>query len=241
METVIRNEGEKVVMSFFRTQFSFVEDEVEFTTKRFTYTYGSHILQYMSAIDLSCNKLIGLIPFELGNMSEIQSLNLSHNNLTGPIPSTFSNLKQIESLDLSFNNLNAEIPSQLIELNSLEVFSVAHNNLSGTIPYGKAQFGTFDKSSYEGNSLLCGPPLDKSCKETDSQLGLLDSIDEEKEYSSINMHMFYISFVVSYVIVLLSIVEVLYINPYWRRAWFYLVERCVTKCYYFIVDNFSRF
>ncbi|GLT51421.1 hypothetical protein SLA2020_248320 [Shorea laevis] len=111
METVIKNEGEEVVMSFFRTQFSFVEDELEFTTKRFTYTYGSHILQYMSAIDLSCNKLIGLIPSELGNMSEIQSLNLSHNNLTGPIPSTFSNLKQIESLDLSFNNLNAEIPN----------------------------------------------------------------------------------------------------------------------------------
>ncbi|GKV19693.1 hypothetical protein SLEP1_g29920 [Rubroshorea leprosula] len=229
VETLIKAEGEEVVMSCFRTQFGFVEDEVEFTTKRFTYTYGSHILQYMSAIDLSCNKLTGLIPSELGNMSEIQSLNLSHNNLTGPIPSTFSNLKQIESLDLSFNNLNAEIPSQLIELNSLEVFSVAHNNLSGTIPYGRAQFGTFDKSSYEGNSLLCGPPLDKSCKETDSQLRPLESLDEEKEYSSINMHMFYISFVVSYVIVLLSIIVVLYINPYWRRAWFYLAERCVTK------------
>ncbi|GLT51419.1 hypothetical protein SLA2020_248310 [Shorea laevis] len=234
-------EGEEAVISFFNIQLDFIEDEVEFTTKRFTYTYESHILQYMSAIDLSCNKLTGLISPELGNMSEIQSLNLSHNNLTGPIPSTFSNLKQIESLDLSFNKLNAEIPSQLIKLNSLEVFSVAHNNLSGTIPYGKAQFGTFDESSYEGNPLLCGPPLDKSCKEIDSQSGVPNSLDEEKECSSINMDMFYISFVVSYVIVLLSIVAVLYINPYWRQAWFYLAERCVTNCYYFIVDTLPRF
>ncbi|GLT51431.1 hypothetical protein SLA2020_248420 [Shorea laevis] len=225
----------------FSIRISYAKDEVEFTTKRCSYTYEGHILNNMSGIDLSCNKLTGLIPFEMGNLSEIHSLNLSHNNLTGPIPSTFSGLKQIESLDLSFNNLNGEIPSQLIELNSLEVFSFAHNNLSGTIPYGKAQFGTFEKSSCEGNPFLCGPPLDKSCEETNSQLEGPDSFDEEKECGSIDMDIFYISFMVTYVIVLLSIVAVLYINPYWRRAWFYLVERCVTNCYYFIMDNLSRF
>ncbi|GLU08956.1 hypothetical protein SLE2022_258370 [Rubroshorea leprosula] len=225
----------------FAIQLSYAKDEVEFTTKRCSYTYEGHVLNIMSGIDLSCNKLTGLIPPQMGNLSEIHSLNLSHNNLAGPIPSTFSSLKQIESLDLSFNNLNGEIPSQLIELNSLEVFSVAHNNLSGTIPYGKAQFGTFEKSSYEGNPLLCGPPLDKSCNETNSQPKVPDSSDEEQECNSIDMDVFYISFVVTYVIVLLSIVAVLYINPYWQRAWFYLVDRCVTNCYYFIMDNLSRF
>ncbi|GKV19694.1 hypothetical protein SLEP1_g29921 [Rubroshorea leprosula] len=204
----------------FSIRISHAKDEVEFTTKRSLYTFEGHILNYMSGIDLSCNKLTGLIPPEMGNLSEIHSLNLSHNNLTGPIPSTFSSLRQIESLDLSFNDLNGEIPSQLIELNSLEVFSVAHNNLSGTIPYGKAQFGTFEKSSYEGNPLLCGPPLDKSCKETNSQPKVPDSLDEEKECSSIDMDIFYISFMVTYVIVLLSIVAVLHINPRWQRTWF---------------------
>ncbi|GLT90611.1 hypothetical protein SLE2022_085340 [Rubroshorea leprosula] len=211
-----------------------IQDRIELVTKGWSYTYEGNILGYMSEIDLSCNQLTGLIPLAMENLSDIHSLNLSHNNLTGPIPFTFSNLKQIESLDLSFNYLNGEIPSSLMELNSLEVFSVAHNNLFGPIPYGKGQFGTFDNSSYEGNPLLCGPPLGKSCKETNAQ-------PKVREGSLIDMDVFYISFLITYVIVLLSIGEVLYINPYWRRAWFYLIERCVTSCYYLILLNILRF
>ncbi|GLT58402.1 hypothetical protein SLA2020_312970 [Shorea laevis] len=218
----------------------YIQDRIELVTKWWSYTYEGNILDYMSEIDLSGNQLTGLIPLAMGNLSDIHSLNLSHNNLTGPIPSTFSNLKQLESLDLSFNDLNGEIPSQLTELNSLAVFSVAHNNLLGPIPYGKGQFGTFDSNSYEGNPLLCGPPLEKSCKETNAQPKVPNSLNEKREGSLIDMDVFCISFLVTYVVVLSSIGAVLYINPYWRRAWFYLIERCVTNCYYLILDNIPR-
>ncbi|GLT90600.1 hypothetical protein SLE2022_085230 [Rubroshorea leprosula] len=220
---------------------SHIQGSIELVTKWWSYTYEGNILDYMSEIDLSCNQLTGLIPLAMGNLSGIHSLNLSHNNLTGPIPSTLSNLKQLESLDLSFNDLNGEIPSQLTELNSLAVFSVAHNNLLGPIPYGKGQFGTFDNNSFEGNPLLCGPPLEKSCKETNAQPKVPNSLNEKREGNLIDMDVFYISFSVTYVVVLLSIGEVLYINPYWRRAWFYLIERCVTSCYHLILDNILRF
>ncbi|OMO71017.1 Leucine-rich repeat, typical subtype [Corchorus capsularis] len=221
----------------------YMEEKVEFTTKSGSYSYKGNILDYMSGIDLSCNNLTGLIPLQLGNLSEIHSLNLSHNNLTGVIPSSFSNLKQIESMDLSYNNLDGEIPNQLVELNSLEVFSVAHNNLSGSTPERKAQFGTFDENSYEGNPLLCGPPLNNSCSKSDSPPTASDH--EDGEGSLLDMYFFCVSFLVAYVAVLLVIVVVLYINPYWRRLWFNFIEDCIDTCRYskvgrFIVYHISR-
>ncbi|KAH1047210.1 hypothetical protein J1N35_037994 [Gossypium stocksii] len=166
--------------------FIFQEEEVEFSTKGARYTYKGNILELLSAIDLFCNQLTGIIPPGLGNLSEIRGLNLSHNNLTGPIPSTFSKLKQIESLDLSYNNLNGRIPPQLTEVTTLEVFSVAHNNLLGPLPDRKNQFGTFEERSYKGNPLLCGPPLNKSCNEGDS-LGTPSASSSEEEHGFIDM------------------------------------------------------
>ncbi|KAI5560283.1 hypothetical protein BDE02_16G037100 [Populus trichocarpa] len=176
----------------------------------------------------------------IGNLSEIMSLNLSHNNLTGSVPATFSNLKHIESLDLSYNNLNGAIPPQLIEITTLEVFSVAHNNLSGRTPERKYQFGTFDENCYEGNPFLCGPPLRNNCSE-EAVLSQPVPNDEHRDDGFIDMEFFYISFGVCYIVVVMTIATVLYINPYWRRRWLYFIEDCIDTCYYFVVASFRKF
>ena len=236
--------GPPLVESIFNLDSSYlpitIEEVIEFATKSMYYSYKGKILSFMSGIDLSNNNFFGAIPPKLGNLSEVHSLNLSHNYLTGSIPATFSNLKQIESLDLSYNNLNGVIPPQLTVLNTLEVFSVAHNNLSGETPERKYQFGTFDESSYEGNPFLCGPPLRNNCSEEESPLQPMLN-DEQEDDGFIDMDFFYISFVVCYIIVVMTISAVLYINPYWRHRWFYFIEDCIDTCYYFVLSSFCKF
>ncbi|XP_011012869.1 PREDICTED: LRR receptor-like serine/threonine-protein kinase ERL1 isoform X2 [Populus euphratica] len=216
-----------------------VKITVELTAKKNFYTYEGVILRYMSALDLSCNRFTGEIPTEWGNLSGIYSLNLSHNNLTGLIPSSFFNLKQIESLDLSHNNLNGRIPAQLVELTFLSVFNVSCNNLSGRTPEMKNQFGTFDESSYKGNPLLCGPPLQNSCDKTESPSARVPN-DFNGDVGFIDMYSFYASFGVCYIIAVLTIAAVLCINPHWRRRWFYFIEECIDTCYCFLAINFRK-
>ncbi|KAL9377271.1 hypothetical protein Peur_031391 [Populus x canadensis] len=213
------------------------QQSFEFTTKNVSLSYRGSIIQYFTGIDFSFNNFTGEIPPEIGNLSMIKALNLSHNSLTGPIPPTFWNLKEIESLDLSYNKLDGEIPPRLTELFSLEVFSVAHNNLSGKIPARVAQFATFDESCYKDNPFLCGEPLPKICGAAMPSSPTPTSTNNEGNSGFMDMEVFYVTFLVTYIMVLLVIGAVLYINSYWRRAWFHFIEVCINNCYYFLVDN----
>ncbi|KAI5557667.1 hypothetical protein BDE02_18G119300 [Populus trichocarpa] len=213
------------------------QQSFQFTTKNVSLSYKGNIIWYFKGIDFSCNNFTGEIPSEIGNLSMIKALNLSHNNLTGPIPPTFSNLKEIESLDLSYNKLDGEIPPRLIELFSLEVFSVAHNNLSGKTPARVAQFATFEESCYKDNLFLYGEPLPKICDAAMPPSPMPTSTNNEDNGGFMDIEVFYVTFWVAYIMVLLVIGAVLYINPYWRRAWFHFIEVSINNCYYFLVDN----
>ena len=59
------------------------------------------------------NGLKGVIPPELGNLSNLEVLALSSNQLTGPIPPELGNLSNLEVLALSRNQLTGPIPPEL--------------------------------------------------------------------------------------------------------------------------------
>ncbi|XP_050278404.1 receptor-like protein 33 [Quercus robur] len=120
------------------------------------------ILTIFTAIDLSNNQFCGEIPDSVGNLKVLIVLNLSSNNFTSHIPSSLGNLIELESLDLSRNSLFGEIPQQLTSLTFLEYLNFSQNQLFGPIPQG-GQFLTFQSSSFEGNSGLCGFQLSKKC------------------------------------------------------------------------------
>ncbi|KAK7839642.1 receptor like protein 27 [Quercus suber] len=132
-------------------------------TNKGVVTIYRKVQEIFTALDFSSNRFAGDIPESIGNIKGLHLLNLSNNILTGRIPPTLRNLTELESLDLSQNKLVGEIPRQLTQLTFLESFDVSHNDLEGLIPQGK-QFNTFENSSFEGNSKLCGKPLSKKCK-----------------------------------------------------------------------------
>jgi len=113
-------------------------------------------------VDLSNNTFVGDIPESFATLSGLQLLNISNNKLIGAIPPSLAKLTKLESLDLSQNLLSGQIPWQLTQLTFLEILNVSHNRLIGPIPRGK-QFDSFENSSYDGNSGLCGVPLSKLC------------------------------------------------------------------------------
>ena len=137
------------------------------------------ILTTFTTIDLSNNLFEGKISEVIGELNSLKGLNLSNNGVIGTIPQSLSRLKRLEWLDLSRNQLTGEIPVDLTNLNFLSFLNVSENHLEGIIPTGQ-QFNTFGNNSYEGNTMLCGFPLSKSCK-NEEDLPPHSTSEEEEE------------------------------------------------------------
>ncbi|WVZ53620.1 hypothetical protein U9M48_004534 [Paspalum notatum var. saurae] len=134
-------------------------------TKRQQLNYqGTSVLEMLS-MDLSSNYLTGKIPEAIISLGGLVNLNLSRNHLNGEVPDKIGAMHSLESLDLSNNNLLREIPSSMSDLTYLSTMDLSNNNLTGRIPSG-GQLDTLymqNPSMYDGNTGLCGPPLQRNC------------------------------------------------------------------------------
>ena len=91
-------------------------------------------LSDLELLNLSNNRLVGAIPAELGRLSNLTALFLNGNDLTGEIPSELGSLARLEILHLQFNNLTGGIPSELSNLARLRQLDLGVNELAGEIP-----------------------------------------------------------------------------------------------------------
>ncbi|KAL1542446.1 receptor-like protein 35 [Salvia divinorum] len=186
-----------------------------------------------SAIDLSSNSFHGKIPNTIGNLTLLHLLNFSHNALNGSIPKSFGQLKNLESLDLSVNQLVGQIPEELGGLTFLSKLNLSYNKFVGAIPKGR-QIQTFSADSFEGNSGLCGFPLDICSNSNVSPPAGYDENGEEKR----EIEWEYVCAAVGYVVGVGCIVWLLLFCRSFREKYFGKIEEVVEDM--FIAGDMRR-
>ncbi|XVF43738.1 hypothetical protein PTKIN_Ptkin02bG0064600 [Pterospermum kingtungense] len=200
----------------------------------------SKIIPLVNVIDLSGNNLVGEIPDHMTKLTALGTLNLSWNHLTGKIPENIGNLQRLETLDLSHNNLSGQIPPSMSSMTLLNYLNLSFNNLSGQIPSSN-QFQTFnDPSIYQGNPVLCGPPLSASCSSLtnghgDDKNGDLEGEDKSEKF------WFYVSMGLGFVVGFWVVCGSLVIKQSWRRAYFKFVDEMKDRLFVFTAVIIAHF
>nr|GMC71408.1 probable LRR receptor-like serine/threonine-protein kinase At1g74360 [Ipomoea batatas] len=113
-------------------------------------------MRNFSSLFLGDNNFHGNLPAEIGGMP-LQVLNLTGNKFSGKIPSQIGNIKCLQNLDLSYNDFSGAFPISLNNLTELNRFNISYNpNINGIVP-ARGQIATFDKWSFLGDPLLLLP------------------------------------------------------------------------------------
>ncbi|GAU17755.1 hypothetical protein TSUD_171430 [Trifolium subterraneum] len=151
-------------------------------------------LQELQVLILRSNELHGLITCSSTKhpFPKLRIYDVSGNNFSGPLPtSCFKNFQGMMNVidnqtglqyigvanyynDSVVVTIKGNIPHSLSYLRNLEWLDLSRNKLRGQ------QFNTFGNDSYGGNTMLCGFPLSKSCKNDEDRSPYSTSNDEEE-------------------------------------------------------------
>ncbi|KAL1221802.1 Receptor like protein 27 [Cardamine amara subsp. amara] len=106
-------------------------------------------------LDLSYNNFTSSsLPFEFGNLNQLEVLALSFNGFLGQVPSSFSNLSMLSILDLSQNELTGKILEPISKLINLKVLELSFLNISYPIDLSLlSSLKSLGKLDLSGNSL----------------------------------------------------------------------------------------
>ncbi|TYH86631.1 hypothetical protein ES332_D01G057700v1 [Gossypium tomentosum] len=139
-----------------------------------------------------CNTLLkGHIPPSISNLTRLTILDLSTNSLTGVIPHQIGNLLNLEELILYSNMLKGPLPSFISNLTRLTTFDLSHNSLSGQIPSGLFErLPKLQRLDLGGNKLSGKIPLGLfNCKELQSLILDSNRLEEILQIGNLTMSM----------------------------------------------------
>ena len=98
-------------------------------------TNWNHNLRNLEELDLARNKLVGIVPAAIFNVSTLKHLGLQDNSLLGCLSSIGDvRLPNLEGLYLSGNNFSGTIPSFIFNASKLFKLSLQRNSFFGFTP-----------------------------------------------------------------------------------------------------------
>ncbi|MCY3782759.1 MAG: hypothetical protein OXG79_03115 [Chloroflexi bacterium] len=107
---------------------------------------------------LTSNRLAGVLPPELGQLSKLRVLSTQLNSLTGTVPPELGQLASLEALDLAINDLAGTIPPALGDLANLKWLGLTGNQITGPIPPELGRLSNLIHLGLEANRLTGAIP-----------------------------------------------------------------------------------
>jgi Leucine-rich repeat (LRR) protein len=85
-------------------------------------------------LNLEYNSLLGILPTELGLLSNLAVLALDENRIVGQLPSTINQLQSLHTLSITFAGLVGPLPPELFHLTNLQNLVLSDNYFHASLP-----------------------------------------------------------------------------------------------------------
>ena len=133
------------------------------------------VSDHVTEIKLGSNNLVGSLPAQLGNLTNLVNLAMSSNHLSNSIPMELGLLSNLVYLNLSFNELTGSIPPWLGNITGLRLIALNRNQLSGNIPSGLGNLTNLRNLTLDRNQLNGSIPPEFGNLTNLSSLSLFDN------------------------------------------------------------------
>lgn len=128
---------------------------------------------HVTWLNLPNNGLVGILPPELVNLTELTFLGFFDNQLSGSLPVFISDFSKLTLLALDHNNFEGNIPPEYANLTAMENLYFSANNLTGEVSNIYSAMPNLERLYLDGNGLEGN--LDLSANENVRLLYLLDN------------------------------------------------------------------